>query len=36
MAELVDHAVKKNRAVLGPETAKDWEKLFKDQFHDNG
>ena len=38
MAELVDHAVKKNRAVLDPETAQQWDKWFKERFpdRDNG
>ncbi len=37
MAVLVDHAVKKNRSVLGPQTAQAWDKWFEEQFpHDNG
>ena len=35
MADLVNHAIKRNRSVLGPETAKDWDKLFNEQFPDN-
>jgi hypothetical protein len=35
MAELANHAIKRNRSVLGPETAKDWEKFFSEQFPDN-
>ncbi len=35
MADLVGEAVARNRAVLGPETAKEWEEL-KGHFHDGG
>jgi serine/threonine protein kinase len=35
MAELVNHAIKRNRSELGPETAKDWDRLFNEQFPDN-
>lgn len=36
MAELVDHAVKKNRAKLGTQTAPGWDKWFDAQFRDSG
>ncbi|MEN6405460.1 MAG: protein kinase [Thermoguttaceae bacterium] len=31
MRELVDHAVRKNRAELGGETSREWDKWFEDQ-----
>jgi tetratricopeptide (TPR) repeat protein len=33
--EMVNHAIKKNRSVLGPGTAKDWENFFNERFPDN-
>ena len=35
-AELVDHAVKKNRSELGLQTAPEWDKWFEEQFRDGG
>lgn len=36
MVELVDHAVRRNSSRLDSQTAREWEKWFKDQFPDDG
>ena len=36
MQGLLRHAVRRNGSQLGSQTASEWEKWLKDQFHDDG